>query len=175
MVQVQDYRSTGTRLQKYRYMTTEVQVQDSRSTGTRLQKYRSNDCRYGGDWTEDCLDLLMAALGPNLTSLALNYVEGMDLGALAHISTCCQVTWGPGRYLHPLPGPGQSQVGGPGRQDGGGGGARHGAGREDWGGGGREVTGQCSTALCNDTDYSSQRTAKINLDLKARLRRSARF
>ena len=142
---------------------------------TRLQKYSYNDFRYGGDWTEDCMDLLLTALGPNLTSLALNYVEGMDLGALAHISTCCQVTWGPGPYLTPLQGPGYAQVGGPGWQDGGGGGARHGAGREDWGGGGREVTGQCCTALYNDTDYSSQRSTKLNLGFKARIRRSGCF
>ena len=54
----------------------------------RVQSY--SDCRYGGDWTGDSLDCLVAALGPRLTSLALHYVDGVDLGALALLSTCCQ-------------------------------------------------------------------------------------
>ena len=81
----QKYKST-TKIQSYKSTT---RLQKYKST-TKLQKYRTGACRYGGDWTEDGLDLLVAALGPNLTSLALHYVEGMDMGALAHISNCCQ-------------------------------------------------------------------------------------
>ena len=46
--------------------------------------------RYGGDWHGDSLDLLVEALGPQLTKLQLHYVENFDLAAIATVAHCCQ-------------------------------------------------------------------------------------